>query len=138
MPDFNHFAEIANLLEPFCSEVVTDTAQDIVDSYQSNAPRDTGFMSESAYIETSEQSTYGQGMAPTRKDAYLLPEVAKPDDKTTAYAAVGANYAVYPELGTRHQAPQPAFYPAVEQAASTFEDELGKLEDYLKQHVGGP
>lgn len=133
---FNHFSEIADLLEPFCGEVVTNTAQYVVEDYQSNAPRDTGFMAESAYIVTSEKSTYGSA-SPSKPGAYLLPQVETPADKTTAIAAVGANYAAYPELGTVHQPAQPAFYPAVEKGVTKFEDELSGFESYIKSHIGG-
>jgi hypothetical protein len=129
--NFNHFPQIAAAFVPFCTEVVTETAQDIIDEYAATAPRETGEMAESGYIKTSKESTYPSG-SPSRKDAYYLPEVDTPDDDTTAIAAIAMNYAVYPEMGTVHQSPQPAFYPAVMHASDTLEDKLSGLEGYLK------
>lgn len=131
---FNHFGAIAELITPFCSEVVTETAQDIITEYASTAPRETGEMAESGYIKTSKVTTYPAG-APTRKDAYFLPEVEAPDNDTTAIAAIAMNYAEFPELGTVHQSPQPSFYPAVMHAADTFEDRLRGFEDYIERHL---
>jgi HK97 gp10 family phage protein len=128
---FNHFQDIADALAPFLSEAVEDTAQDIVDTYQATAPVDTGFMADSAYIESFARSTYGQGgFGGANQD--LLDEIETPPDEFTAYAAVGASYAEFVETGTVHMGPQPAFYPAVESAADYFENRLDGLEDYLK------
>jgi hypothetical protein len=121
--NFNHFDKVIDAIVPACSIAVTGTAKDIAATYKANAPRDTGFTADSAYITTSKESTYGQA-TPTRPGAYLLPEVEKPADELTAYAAVGANSAIYPELGTTRQSAQPAFYPAVEQAKTTFDNLL--------------
>ena len=98
---FNHFGAIADALTPLLHNAVKNTAQEIIDDYRDTAAYDTGFMSESGYIVTSDESTYGQGATPTEADAYLLPEVDPPTDETTAIAAIGANYAGFVELGTR-------------------------------------
>ena len=119
--NFNHFEDIANGLEPALSGVVRKTAFDIQAGYQGNAARDTGFMANSAYVVTSEESTYGQGGGAAPKDAYLLPPVEAPSEKTVAYVGVGASYAIFPELGTRFMPAQPAFYPAVDAAQPGFQ-----------------
>lgn len=127
---FNHFGEIAEKLETACSLVVRKTAFDIQANYVANAPVDTGFMKSSAYVVTSTESTYGQADSPP-KGAYLLPPVEAPDKKTTAFVAVGANYSIYVEEGTRYQAAQPAFFPAVEAARGPFQDALDAIESQL-------
>lgn len=132
MDSFNHFGNISETLLNGLKQVVRKTAFDVVGNYQANAARDTGFMANSAYAVTSQESTYGQGGGPTRKDAYLLPEVAAPSDDYTAYAAVGADYAIYPELGTRFQAAQPAFFPAVDKARPGFEQAIDAIESQLQ------
>lgn len=48
-------------------------------------------------------------------------------DETTAMVAVGAEYGVYVEFGTRYQAAQPYFIPAVEQVVHSFGGELKKI-----------
>lgn len=128
---FNRFPEIVARFGPAVSQIVRKSAFDVQALYASTCPRDTGFMAGSAYVVTSQESTYGQGGVPPPKDAYLLPEVAKPDDPYTAHIAVGANYAIYPEMGTRYQPPQPAFYPAVDAVEPQFEAAMGKLEEAL-------
>jgi len=113
---FNHWPIIAEGLHDACKGAVAKTAQFITDTYVATAPVDTGFMVSSAYTVTSENSTYGATSAPPG-DSYLLPEVDAPPDDFTAYAAVGANYAIYVEMGTYKMAAQPAFIPAVDAAA---------------------
>jgi len=131
MAGFNRFPEIVARFGPAVSQIVRKSAFDVQALYASTCPRDTGFMASSAYVVTSKESTYGQGASTPPKGAYLLPEHPKPDDSYTAHVAVGANYAIFPELGTRHQPPQPAFYPAVDAVEPQFMAAMGKLEDAL-------
>jgi hypothetical protein len=128
---FNRFPEIVAKFGPACSQIVRKSAFDVQALYAATCPRDTGFMASSAYVVTSQESTYGQGGATAPKGAYLLPEVAKPEDPYTAHVAVGANYGIYPEMGTRYQAAQPAFYPAVDAVEPSFLDAWHKLEEAL-------
>lgn len=118
---FNHFGQISEALDLAISQIPRKAAFDIQAKYASTAPRDTSFMANSAYVVTSQESTYGQGGTTSSKGGYLLPEVERPDDKYTAYLAIGANYAVYVELGTVHMAAQPAFYPAVDAVRPSFD-----------------
>lgn len=162
--DFNHFAEIANMIEPFCGQATTRTAKGIAKDYKGNAPRDSGFMAKSGYIITWKESTYGSGVQQARmpsagqkgyvsrgqlkgyvkrrerqraQEAMLLPEVPRPTDKTTAIAAVAAYYAGFVELGTVKMGARPAFYPAVDRGGDKLEDELGKFESYIRKNLGG-
>lgn len=48
-------------------------------------------------------------------------------DDMTAMVTVGAEYGIYVEFGTRHQAAQPYFIPAVEQVVRSFGGELRKV-----------
>lgn len=132
MEGFNHFGEIAEQLDAALQLVPKKTAFDIQSGYQSRAPRDTGFMANSPYVVTSDSSTYGQGASEPPKDSYLLPQVAAPADKYTAMVAVGANYAVFPELGTVHQSAQPAFYPACDAAEPGFVAALNAIASSLR------
>lgn len=122
MPDaFNHFAQIAAAMDQALQQIPRKVALDIVADYAAHAARDTGFMANSGYVVTDDSSTYGQGSAPTKAGAYLLPQVGAPGDKYTAIVAVGANYAIDVELGTVHMAAQPAFYPAIDRARPGLE-----------------
>lgn len=132
---FNHFSEIAAALTPLLNTAVTQTALNIVKVYEGTAPRDTGEMAESGYVVSTTANTYPAG-SPSREDAYYLPQVDTPSDETTAIAAIAMNYAEFPELGTRYQAPQPAFFPAVDASVPFFENELSNVVDELEAKFG--
>lgn len=132
MAGYNHFPEIIEKLHEAEKLIVSETAHDIADGYEAKAPRATGYAASSSYVRTSNESTYGLGAIEPPKNVEPLPEVEAPPNDLTAYAAVAAPYAVYPELGTIHQAPQPAFYPAVEDARVKLADRLSHIEDYLR------
>ncbi len=137
MPDsFNNFGNIADALPDVLSKVVRKTAFDIQSDAQSLAPRDTGFLANSIYVKTSKESTYSQVEQPTKKDASLLEEVETPPDDQTAYVAVGANYGVYVELGSRHASPQPYLTPAVEAGQEALEAAASEIESMLKDATG--
>lgn len=158
---FNHFNQIADALPQVLSQVVRKTAFDVQASAIRKAPVDTGFLRSSIYVRTSEESTYGQGSVKAkritktarRKAAasksglissfsstpygyYLLPEVGGPENEQTAYVAVGAEYGIYLEFGTRYMPAHPYFYPAVEHARAGFESALSRIEDKLKEAAG--
>jgi len=134
MPDsFNHFDKIAEAMDTALQQIPRKGAFDIIADYAAHAARDTGFMANSGYVVTSESSTYGKAGAPTKEGAYLLPQVASPDDKYTAIAAIGANYAEMVELGTVHMAAQPAFYPAVDRAKPGIEAAVAAVKDAMEK-----
>lgn len=129
----NHLPEIMAALDKAVGKAVEKTAKAIATTYEATAPRQTGFMASSAYTRTTKASTYGQGLAGTGP---MLPEVEKPENDMTAWAAVAATYAAYPEMGTVHAAAQPAFVPAVDNAAKVLEAELSNLERAIADEVG--
>jgi hypothetical protein len=129
---FNHWKQLADALHPACADVVAETATFIAETYSATAPRNTGFMADSAYVVTANGSTYGANAGSPPGDSYLLPEVAAPPDDLTAIAAVAANYAVYQELGTVFDAPQPAWQPAVDAAQAKLDDELAAIDGKLQ------
>lgn len=135
MAGFNKWAQVAQGMKQGAKEVVSDTAKDIATTYSATAPVDTGFMASTAYVVTSEESTYGQGFGTPPKGASLLPEVDKPGDDYTAYAAVAANYAGFVEYGTRFAHAQPAFYPAVDAARVTLDTKIAKINDDLQAAI---
>ncbi|SRR6266705_7127023 len=126
---FNHFAEIADRIKPFCQRAVKETANQVQGWAKSEAPYKTGFLRDHIYVSTWDGSDYGQG-GPGAPGSYLLPEV-KPDSDTSAIVGAAANYSIYLEFGTRYMPAQPYFYQAVELARPFFEGELSKLEAEL-------
>ena len=123
--NYNHFPEIAVAMHKALSQVVRKTAMDIQASAASKAPVDTGFLRNSIYVVTSESSTYKGG-------GKSLSEVTKPEDDLTAYVAVGANYGVYVNYGTRHMPAQPFWEPAIEEAKPGFQAALDAIETKIK------
>lgn len=130
---FNKFGDIANVLPGIISQIVRKAALDVQSHAQVNAPVDTGFLKNSIYTVTSESSSYGSVSSPTKKDSSILPEVEKPEDDQTAYVAVGANYGLFVEAGTRHTPAHPYLSPAVEAVRPTFEEAMSKVEDKLRE-----
>jgi hypothetical protein len=125
---FNHFPQIAAQLKPVLQQGIKTTAKDMVGFASSGAPRETGFMGDNVYMSAHDESTYGQGPAPSKKGAYLLPEVT-PGSDMEAIVGAAAYYSIYVEMGhhTRSGSYVPAnpwFYPAVELARGTFEQEM--------------
>lgn len=133
--DFNNWDKIAERFDKAISQIVRKSALDIQAGYQQRAHVDTGFMKNSAYVVTSDSSSYGNVQQP-QKGQELLPEIAKPDDDHTAYMAIGANYAYIEEFGGVHHPAHPALTPAFEAVRPSFEAALGKIEDKLKEVRG--
>jgi hypothetical protein len=125
-------AIIEGMRKGFAS-VCKATAVEITKEYAATAPRDTGFMASSGYVVTHDESTYGQGL---RGSGPMLPEIPKAVEEAEAWAAVAADYAAYPEYGTRYQHAQPAFYPAFDKARGHFEKECEKLEKLVSDAAG--
>jgi HK97 gp10 family phage protein len=132
---FNHWNAIAVQLGTATKQAVKKAAFDIQGGAQVRAAVDTGFMKNSIYVSTFDETTYGQGAGSPPKGAELLPEV-KPDDGHTAIIGVGASYGLYVEMGTVRMPAQPYLMPAVESVRPGFEAALGKIEEKLKEVRG--
>jgi hypothetical protein len=126
--NFNHFAEIANALPKLTSQMVRKTALDAKGNVQAhivaNGQVDTSFMLNSVYTVTSEGSDYKGGER-------ALPQVAAPADDQTAYVAVAAEYAIFPNYGTVHQVGKPFFEPGIEEARESLDAALKVVADKL-------
>jgi hypothetical protein len=131
MADFNHFPQAAEAFHKALSQAVRKTAFDIQGHAASTAPIDTGFLRNSIYVVTHDESTYGNA-SPSKEGSYLLPEIDKAESDTEAWIAVGANYGIYLEMGTRFMPAKPYLAPAVESVRPTFEDALGRIEEAMK------
>lgn len=139
MADFNKWARVAAVLPDVLGQIVSDTAIAAVANIQgeinSNGQVVTGAMRGNIYYTTFERSTYGQGPAPTSPGSYLLPEHARPSDKTTAYISAAANYSIYQDMGTRYMAARPFFEPGIERTRPYFEQQLGTLDTKLAEAI---
>lgn len=130
MEEFNHFPSLAEALPGVLSQVVRKTAFDgqanIQAQIRSNNQIDTGFMLNSVYVKTGQESTYTGG-------EHALPEVEAPPDEQTAYIGVAAYYGMYQNYGTRFQPARPFFEPGIEATRPGFEAAIGAIEDKLRE-----
>ncbi len=127
---FNHFNQIADALPQVLSQVVRKTAFDGLGHMQgfirSNGQIDTGFMVNSGYVVTSEESTYQGG-------ANALPEIPKAENPTTAYIAWAAFYAFFQNYGTRFMPGRPFVEPGIEATRPGFEAACRAIEAKLAE-----
>lgn len=135
--NFNHFPEVAQALHDEIVDIVKTTAQGTVQIAQSRAPVDTGFLKSSIYYSTLSESSYGQEAGAPPEGAYLLPEMDKPADETSATIGVAASYGEYVEMGTRYQPAQPYLQPAIDAMAGPFQDALSFIEEGIKARLNG-
>jgi HK97 gp10 family phage protein len=129
---YNRFPEIARQFGPALHKVIVQTVDVIATTADANAPKRTGWMASTIYKVTSDGSTYGQTNGAAPGDAYLLPEGPEVSDPYTGYAAVAADYGIFVEMGTRYQAAQPYFYPAVEEGRKRLNDAIAVFESFLE------
>lgn len=127
--EFNRFDELRGRMRTRAGQIVRKTAFDVQRDYQQNARRDTGAQVNSAYVVTSDASTYAQAAAEARganPEIELLPEVAPPDP-FTAIVTVGASYAVYNEYGSQGNAGDGAMTQAAATNRAPFRAAMQKL-----------
>lgn len=135
-------------------KLVDRTAFDIERRAKLAAPVDTGFLRNSIYTITAGGSGYDAAQSRAerldvkrhigeRKSAATgrwvdvegtMLEEAGGAGFLTAIVAVGAEYGIYVEYGTAHQAAQPYLEPAIEEARAEWERGLSRLFD---EAVGG-
>lgn len=160
MEDYNNWSKIANAFDEAQSQVVRKTAFDWLAHAQkqirANGQIDTGFMINSGYVRTYDESTYGETLRkkttvsskPTKsgrprklskkqrillvRSADLLDEVEKPPDNKTAYLAFGAAYAWYQNYGTSHMSARPFLEPSYEIVKPSFDEALRRIDEKLK------
>lgn len=128
--DFNHWGNIADALHDAAKQVVVKVALDAQGNIQGQIRDkdliDTGFMLGSVYTVTAEGSSYTGG-------AKALPQVPEPEDDTTAYVAVGANYAGFLNGGTRYRPATPFFEPGMEATRPGFDAAMAAIEQKLAE-----
>ena len=114
---FNYLPLVPERVQEAAVEAVKKAAFDIAALAIDGPPRDTGFLKGSIYVEVhsgENKYPYSAIEEPTKPDAEILPEIEAPSSSTVAYVAVGANYGIYVEFGTRNMPAQPYLTPAAE------------------------
>ncbi len=112
---------------------VDQVAEEIRMSAFQMAPRDTGSLAASIYINNGEQTDYYQrtGEAASRNSQVYILELIRPEFVMSLFGGGGGNpyvsvvgvaagHGIFQELGTRYQAPQPYMTPAVEPKRDVF------------------
>lgn len=131
---FNLLPEVAAQMPEIASKLVRKAAFDIAARAISGPPRKTGFMKGSIYVAVhsgDNEYPYPDGLEPDEGDGYMLDEVQSPND-LTAIVAVGANYGVFVELGTRYMSAQPYLTPAAEIVRPQYLKAMEGLTDLLE------
>lgn len=133
---FNHFPAIIAELDKAQSDAVRVTAFKLQAAMQAkiraNGQIDTGFMVNSVYTRTYDESTYSAIAQPTRKGVQAFSEVERPPDNKTAYVAVGAPYGFWQNYGTHKMPARPFLEPSVDLVRPDFEAALAAIESKLK------
>ena len=136
MEDFNNWSRIADAFDEAQSQVVRKTAFDWLANAQAqiraNNQIDTGFMVNSGYVRTYDDSTYAASGDPLKKGQQKFPEVEKPANNKEAYMAFGASYAWYQNYGSRFQPARPFLEPSRELTRASFEEALARIESKLR------
>ena len=141
MAGFNHWSQIAQQFDEAISQVVRKTAFDLQGNMQAqiraNRQVDTGFMVNSVYVRTRDESTYSASGEPIKKGQQKLPEVEAPLDNKTAYVGVGAAYGFWQNYGTHKIPARPFLEPAIETTKPSFETALERIDSKLKGGISG-
>jgi HK97 gp10 family phage protein len=130
MADFNHIPQAIEAMERAGKEIVKKGTFDVEAAMKSLAAVLTGFMRSAIYSVTSDGSTYGQGGA---GGEHLEPELSESTENgTVGWAVAGADYSIFVNNGTAHQAAQPFAEPAADQVRPGYEAAWEKLDEAMR------
>jgi len=125
----NNWDKIARAIKPAAKAVVRKVAFDaegqIKAQITANDQIDTGFMRNSVYVVTSEESTYKGG-------ENALSETVKPSNELEAYVAVAAEYAAY-----QNYLFQAFFEPGMERVRPGFNKAMQLIKAKMEEAANG-
>lgn len=134
--NYNNWSKIADAFDEAQSQVVRKTAFDWLANAQAqiraNNQVDTGFMVNSGYVRTYDESTYAASGDPLKKGQQKFPEVEKPANNKEAYMAFGASYAWYQNYGTSRIPARPFLEPSHDLTQASFDEALRRIDEKLK------
>jgi phage gpG-like protein len=137
MEDFNNWSKLAETFDTAQSQAVRKCAFDWLANAQAqiraNNQIDTGFMWNSGYVRTWDESTYSQASAPLKKGQTKLEEVERPANNKEAYVAFGASYAWYQNYGTSRIPARPFLEPSKARTQASFDEALRRIDDKLRE-----
>jgi HK97 gp10 family phage protein len=126
--EFNHWLDVANAMEPACSEAVSKAARagemHVATQIIINGQVLTGNMLNSVYSSTPEGSTY-------ESVDRGLPEVT-PESSSEAIIGVSADYAIFPNYGTVYQSARPFWEPGLDDTAGDYEQAMEEVVQKLE------
>lgn len=125
----NRLPTLPARLRQQASAAVRKAAFDIEANAKQSVPVDTGALKNSIYTVTDQGSTYGQAVgsaSSANPHGHPVAEAPKPAG-ISAVVAVGMEYGVYVELGTRKMAARPFLGPAAEVVKPAFLAALAQL-----------
>lgn len=136
MDDFNNWSKLADAFDEAQSQVVHKTAFDWLANAQAqirtNHQIDTGFMVNSGYVRTYDESTYTQASAPLKKGQEKLPEVERPANNKEAFIGFGAAYTWWQNYGTSRIPARPFLEPSHDLTQPSFDEALRRIDEKLK------
>lgn len=134
--NFNNWSRIADAFDEAQSQVVRKTAFDWLANAQAqiraNGQIDTGFMVNSGYVRTYDESTYAMSGSPIKKGQEKLPEVERPANNKEAFIGFGAYYSWFQNYGTVHQPARPFLEPSHDLTQPSFDEALRRIDEKLK------
>jgi hypothetical protein len=130
---WSRFPELEATLPLALSKIIRKAAIDIQGRAMILAPRRTGFLRNSIYISMKDESSYGQKVEGADPGKRLLPEVERPNIITKAIVAVGAEYGLYIEMGSRFSPAHPFLIPAADYVVPKMKEALMQLQMYWRE-----
>lgn len=119
----SRFPRIAGRLKTELQQAIDETARLVVTLARAAAPVDTGALRASIHYVSLKRNTYHGAVATAqshRPGVQIFPEV-RPQGDLEAVVAVGVNYGIFLEFGTRRARAQPYFFSAFYSARVFFE-----------------
>lgn len=137
---FNRIPQVIAQISERTKVAVDDTARDIQQRASSVAPRDTGSLAASIYVNNGDQSDYPQrtGDAQARNRNVVILEEIDPEfvipllagnASYSTVVGVAAGHGVFQELGTRFQPPQPFLIGSAEATSDDFMTRMSHVAD---------
>jgi len=135
----NNVPQLIKFIQEQTRTAVDETAFDIQTDAAQMAPRDTGSLAASIYINNGDESDYTQRVAVAEslnRDVVILERIdpefvislsGGPDASYGSVVGVAAAHGIFQELGTRFQPPQPFMIGAAEVARDDFEARMSRV-----------
>ena len=138
----NRIPQVIARLQDNTRATVLQAAQDFRTTANQLAPRDTGSLASSIYVNDGESSDYGERVGAAQalnREVVILPEIAPEfvislsggDASTGVVVGVAASHGIFQEFGTRYMAAQPFMTPAVLRTEISFTNDMMHVADDL-------